>query len=179
MYRRLKALSKRFKMLGADHVDDTWVRRKYVAALMHFKPIDLKILKKKHKFYEMTSNEVMQEVEASIVETKVALDKCNRALGERRGGNLALKAKAMEMEDEVEADHDSCATSSPEDIKYDLNEYLALAARTFCKNPAQFKSSLNKKDVTNRAGGFRTRVCYNCGLQDHFISECPYEKKEE
>src|SRR4051794_21357655 len=121
MYRRLKALAKRFKRLGADHVDDTWVRRKYVAALMHFKPIDLKILKNKHNFYEMTSNEVMQEVEASIVETKVALDKCNRALGERRGLNLALKAKGMEMEEEDEADHDPCAASSPEDIKYDLN----------------------------------------------------------
>src|SRR4051812_29369403 len=97
MYRRLKALAKRFRRLGSDHIDDTWVIRKYVASLMHFKPIDLKILKNKHNFYEMTSNEVMQEVEASIVETKVALDSRNRALGERRGGNLAFKAKAMEM----------------------------------------------------------------------------------
>src|SRR4051812_13815365 len=71
MYRRLKALATIFKRFCADHVDDTWVRRKYVAALMHFKPIDLKILKNKHNFCEMTSNGVMQEVEASIVETKV------------------------------------------------------------------------------------------------------------
>ena len=36
MYRRLKALAKRFKKLGADHVNDAWVKRKYVKALMHF-----------------------------------------------------------------------------------------------------------------------------------------------
>ena len=59
---------------------------------MHFEPIDLKILKNKHNYHEMTSNEVMQEVEASKVETKVAMDSRNRALGERKSGNLALKA---------------------------------------------------------------------------------------
>ena len=100
MYRRLKALAKRFRKLGAEHANDAWVKRKYVKALMHFAPIDLKILKNKHNYHEMTSNEVMQEVEASKVETKVAMDSRNRALGDRRGGNLALKARAVEREEE-------------------------------------------------------------------------------
>ena len=67
MYRCLKALAKRFRKLGAEHANDAWVKRKYVKALMHFAPIDLKILKNKHNYHEMTSNEVMQEVEASKV----------------------------------------------------------------------------------------------------------------
>jgi hypothetical protein len=25
----------------------------------------------------------------------------------------------------------------------------------------------------------RSRVCYNCGKSEHFIAQCPYEKKEE
>ena len=166
MYRRLKALAKRFRKLGAEHANDAWVKRKYVKALMHVAPIDLKILKNKHNYHELTSNEVMQEVEASKVETKVAMDSRNRALGERRGGNLALKAKAVEREEEEEDGNESCVAWTAEDIKYDLNEYLALAARTFWKNPAQFKSGWNKKDVPSKSGGPRARVCYNCGFQE-------------
>ena len=68
MYRRLKALTKRFIKLGAEYENDAWVKSKYVKALMPFESFDLKTLKNKHNYHEMTSNEVMQEVEASKVE---------------------------------------------------------------------------------------------------------------
>jgi hypothetical protein len=41
MYRRLKALAKRFKKLGAEHADDAWVKRKYIQSLMHLEAHNL------------------------------------------------------------------------------------------------------------------------------------------
>jgi hypothetical protein len=79
----------------------------------------------------MTSNEVMQEIEASTVGTKNALASRNRALGDRKGGNLALKAKVMEREEGEEDDESTSIEWSADDIKYDLNEYLALTAKHF------------------------------------------------
>jgi hypothetical protein len=131
MYRRLKALAKRFKKLGAEHADDAWVKRKYIQSLMDLEANNLKIIKNKHNYHSMTSNEVMQEIEASTVGTKNALASRNRALGDRKGGNLALKAKVMEREEGEEDDESTSIEWSADDIKYDLNEYLALTAKHF------------------------------------------------
>ena len=38
MYRRLKTIATSFSGLGATHVDDAWIKRKYVSALMTFEP---------------------------------------------------------------------------------------------------------------------------------------------
>ena len=42
MYRRLKTIATNFSGLGATHVDNAWIKRKYVSALMPFEPTDLK-----------------------------------------------------------------------------------------------------------------------------------------
>ena len=42
MYGRLKTLAKAFYDVGATYVDDAWVKRKYVNALLPFEPIELK-----------------------------------------------------------------------------------------------------------------------------------------
>ena len=100
MYRRLKALAITFSNLGATHIDDNWVKMKYVNALIPFEAADLKTLKNKHNYDQMTSNKVMQEIYAFKVESKLAEDSRARALGMRRGANLTLKAKAVEEVDE-------------------------------------------------------------------------------
>ena len=44
MYRRLKGIATTFRKHGATHIDDAWIKRKYVSALMPFEPTDLKSL---------------------------------------------------------------------------------------------------------------------------------------
>ena len=66
-----------------------------------------------------------------------------RALGMRRGGNLALKAKAVEEVDEESGDAN--AEWCPEDIKYDLHDNLALAARNFWRDPVKYTSRGNQR----------------------------------
>ena len=48
MYRRLKTIATNFSSVGATHVDDAWIKRKYVNTLMPFKPTDLKSLQGRH-----------------------------------------------------------------------------------------------------------------------------------
>ncbi|KAK1681657.1 hypothetical protein QYE76_042505 [Lolium multiflorum] len=100
MYRRLKALAISFRDLGATYVDDDWIKRKYINALLPFEPADLRILKNKHNFEQMTSNDVMQEMDAFKVESKIAVDSRARAIGMKRSENLALKAHVCVEDDE-------------------------------------------------------------------------------
>jgi hypothetical protein len=58
MYRRLKAIATTFKNLGAHHIDDEWIKMESVQG--------------KHNFHEMTSNQVMQEIQAYKVAAKNA-----------------------------------------------------------------------------------------------------------
>jgi hypothetical protein len=42
MYRRLKTIATTFKNLGTHHIDDEWIKMKYILAYMPFEPTDLK-----------------------------------------------------------------------------------------------------------------------------------------
>ena len=55
-------------------MDDAWIKRKYVSALMPFESIDLKSLQGRHNYHLMSSNEVMQEMAAFKVAAKNAED---------------------------------------------------------------------------------------------------------
>ena len=51
MYRRLKSIATTFKSLGASHIDDAWIKRKYVSSLMPFESADLKTLQGRHNYH--------------------------------------------------------------------------------------------------------------------------------
>ena len=85
MYRRLKVIATDFKSVGADHVDDAWIKRKYVNSLMPFEPTDLKRIKGRQNYHLMSSTEVMQEMCSFQVATKLANDSRNRAIGMTQG----------------------------------------------------------------------------------------------
>ena len=104
MYIRLKVLARKFYNVGSTYADDAWVKRKYVNALMPFEPIELKGIQGKHNYIHMSSNEVMQKIQASMVATKNAQDNRARAMGMRHGPSLSLKANVvcLDENDEVE-----------------------------------------------------------------------------
>ena len=96
MYRRLCALATTFREHGAIHVDDTWIKRKYINCYNYFEPADIKSLQGRHNYHTMTSNEVMQEMQSYKVAAKNSIDSRNRAIGMHKGANLALKAVVIE-----------------------------------------------------------------------------------
>jgi hypothetical protein len=69
---------------------------KYVSLLMPFELIDLKILQGRHNYHTMTSNKIMQDMQAFKVATKNVEDARPCAIGMQKGGNLAWKAKVVE-----------------------------------------------------------------------------------
>src|SRR3954471_14558094 len=112
MYRRIKEIATTFRNHGASHVDDAWIKRKYVNALMPFEPTDLKSLQGRHNYHLITSNEVMQEMSAFKVAAKNAEDDHARAMGMQKGVNVALKTSvAGHDEDDIEDMY------CPEDVK--------------------------------------------------------------
>ena len=180
MYRRLKSVATTFRDHGATYVDDAWIKRKYVSALMPFEAIDLKSLQGRYNYHLMTSNEVMQEMAAFKVAAKNAEDARARAIGMHKGVSLALKAKVVEEEDE-KFEVEPSSMRSPEEVKFAYHDFMALQASTFWKDPIKAKAMTDQRNFNGgrRSSGPRTRVCYNCGDQYHFVAECKYQRRED
>jgi hypothetical protein len=88
MYQRLKAIATTFKNLGAHYIDDEWIKMKYVLAYMSFEHADLKSVQERQKYHEMTSNQVMQEMQAYKVAAQNAEDARARAIGMQKSSTL-------------------------------------------------------------------------------------------
>jgi 2,4-dienoyl-CoA reductase-like NADH-dependent reductase (Old Yellow Enzyme family) len=74
MYQRLKGIATTFRNHGALHIDDNWIKMKYVSSLMPVEPISLKSPQGSHNYHAMTSNKIMQEIQAFKVAIKNAED---------------------------------------------------------------------------------------------------------
>ena len=53
MFRRLTIIATDFKSVGADYIDDAWIKRKYVSALMPFESIHLNSIKGRESYPKM------------------------------------------------------------------------------------------------------------------------------
>ena len=179
MYCRLKLLAKTFSNVGVTYADDAWVKRKYVNALMPFEPIELKAIQGRHNYLQMSSNEVMQEVQASKVATKNAQDSRARAMGMKAGPSLALKAKVvcLDENDEVEVCPHNMA---PDVLEKAYNDHVALSSTSFWRDPAKAKAynDLKMNPSGKKEFASKTKTCYNCHDKNHFFKDCPYENRE-
>ena len=177
MYARLITIAAAFRNVGATHIDDKWIKEKYVEALWPHEPQDLKTLQGRHNYYQMTSHELMQELQSFKVAEKNANDALKRAMGIAKGENLALKATVVaEVKSQEIPPHINC----PEEMKHEWSEHMAFAARTFWRDPAKAKEQNYQRNNSSNfksTGGART--CYNCGERFHFVAECPYEPRED
>src|SRR5664279_1510226 len=132
----------------------------------------------------MSSNEVMQEMSSFQVSAKLAQDSRARAIGMHKGASLALKAKVVakvvDQEDDDESEEE-VASLQPKEYKALHKDYMALAAKTFWKNPAKAKAFVEEKTKSSgfKEGAPRVRSCFNCQDKYHFIAECPYENRED
>jgi hypothetical protein len=124
MYRRLKAIATTFKNLGAHHIDDEWIKMKYVLAYMPFEPTEFKSVQGIHNYHGMTSNQVMQEMQAYKVAAQNAEHARARAIGLQKSSNLALKASVVEREVPFQASVDARLEMCPEDMSHEYHEHM-------------------------------------------------------
>ncbi|KAK1695261.1 hypothetical protein QYE76_011958 [Lolium multiflorum] len=180
MYRRLITIADAFQNVGAQHIDDFWIKDKYIDCMMPYEPIDVKSLLGRESYSKLTSYQVVHEMQALKVAEQNSQDSRNCAIGMARGTNLALKVNTVEEVDTQEPYRISWSMSYPEDLEYHYHDHMAFHARTFWVDPSKAKKENIKR---NNASGFkssgpRSRSCFNCGDKFHFIAECPYENRE-
>ena len=132
LYRRITSLVVRMLDHGAREVDDAWMKRKFMQAILPFRRHTTMSVRERSDFHTMSSNAVVNEFVALEILEKNADDAHARA--QRLGSsNLALKAKATiddeEGVEDVEEEEEDLSTN--EEIKYDFNEFMALQTRAF------------------------------------------------
>ncbi|KAK1593730.1 hypothetical protein QYE76_048270 [Lolium multiflorum] len=133
-------------------------------------------------FRAMTSDEVLSEVIALDISKKNAEDLVARAHNTRKP-ILALKMKEHRAS---ESDEDPIEWS-PDDLKTNYHEHMALAAKSFWDGnktsnlrPRRYlprdSSRYSSKSPREEQKG---RACYNCGDKSHFVVDCIFERRED
>jgi hypothetical protein len=79
----------------------------------------------------MTSNQVMQEMQAYKVVAQNAEDASARAIGMQKSSNLALKASVVEREVPLQANVDARLEMCPKDMRHEYHEHMAFYGKTF------------------------------------------------
>ncbi|KAK1647576.1 hypothetical protein QYE76_065381 [Lolium multiflorum] len=180
MYGRLITVADAFRNVGATHINDSWIKDKYIDCMMPFEPIDVKNLVGRECYSSLTSQQAVHEMQALKVLEQNSHDSRNRAIGMSRGDNLALTVNYVEEVIPQEQYRASWSMTYPEDLEFHYNDHMAFHAKSFWVDPSKAKEDNIKR---NKKSGFttlgpRTRSCYNCDDKRHFIAECPYENRE-
>ena len=139
MYRRLITIADAFRNVGAQHIDDFWIKDKYIDCMMPFEPIDVKTLVGRESFPSLSSQQVVHELQALKVLEQNSQDSRNRAIGMSRGTNLALMVNTMEEVNPQEPYRTSWSMSYPEDLELHYNDHMAFHAKTFWVDPSKAK----------------------------------------
>ncbi|KAK1628842.1 hypothetical protein QYE76_003157 [Lolium multiflorum] len=180
MYGRLLIVADAFRLSGATHINDSWIKEKYIECMMPFVPIDVKTLVGRECYSSLSSQDVVHEMQALKVLEQNSHDSRNRAIGMAKGNNLALVVNPVEEVYPQEQYRASWSMTYPEDLECHYHDHMAFHAKSFWVDPSKAKEDNIKR---NHKSGFtsfgpKTRSCYNCDDKRHFIAECPYENRE-
>src|SRR4051812_11692017 len=109
-------------MVGMD-IDDGWVKRKFITAMLPDKKQTTKVIRQRSNFGALTSQQVLDEfVTMEILDSTAELKLSRQRVTKRP--SFALKDKEVQV-DEDEDDEDV----GPQDTKYAYNEHMVLASR--------------------------------------------------
>ncbi|KAK1683797.1 hypothetical protein QYE76_044645 [Lolium multiflorum] len=64
MYARLVTVADAFRIVGATHINDSWIKDKYIDCMLPFEPIDVKTLVGRECYSSLTSQQAVQEMQA-------------------------------------------------------------------------------------------------------------------
>ncbi|KAK1627009.1 hypothetical protein QYE76_001324 [Lolium multiflorum] len=180
MYSRLLIVADDFRLIGATHINDSWIKEKYIECMMPYVPIDVKTLVGRECYSSLSSQDAVHEMQALKVLEQNSHDSLNRAIGMSKGNNLALVVNPLDEVHPQEQYRASWSMSYPEDLECHYHDHMAFHAKSFWVDPSKAKEDNIKR---NHKSGFtsfgpKTRSCYNCDDKRHFIAECPYENRE-
>ncbi|KAK1665963.1 hypothetical protein QYE76_054122 [Lolium multiflorum] len=64
MYSRLLIVADSFRLIGATHINDSWIKEKYIECMMPYVPIDVKTLVGRECYSSLSSQDVVHEMQA-------------------------------------------------------------------------------------------------------------------
>jgi hypothetical protein len=164
MYGRLLTVADAFRLVGATHINDSWIKEKYIECMMPFVPIDVKTLVGRECYSSLTSQQVVHELQALKVLEETSHDSRNRAIGMAKGSNLALVVNSVEEVVPQESYRASWSMTYPEDLQCHYHDHMAFHAKSFWVDPSKAKEDNIKRNNKNGFTSFgpKTRSCYNC-----------------
>ncbi|KAK1650001.1 hypothetical protein QYE76_067806 [Lolium multiflorum] len=64
MYSRLLIVADSFRLIGATHINDSWIKEKYIECMMPYVPIDVKTLVGRECYSSLSSQDAVHEMQA-------------------------------------------------------------------------------------------------------------------
>ncbi|KAK1632003.1 hypothetical protein QYE76_006318 [Lolium multiflorum] len=80
MYSRLLIVADSFRLIGATHINDSWIKEKYIECMMPYVPIDVKTLVGRECYSSLSSQDAVHEMQALKVLEQNSHDSLNRAI---------------------------------------------------------------------------------------------------
>ena len=99
LYRRVTTLVVALQDHGRKDTDDTWIKSKFLKAIMPFNKAMYSVIRQRPDFHTLTSSEVLDEFIAMNIMNKTADNALARVRSKKRTPSLALKAKAIPEEE--------------------------------------------------------------------------------
>jgi hypothetical protein len=191
MFDRLMVIVGKIRGLGGDELDDHFVVKVMSEAFAPRNPTLVTLIREKKTFEEFSPNDVLRrilthelmdreihhrkkigELEAKLNNLKVK-DVALHANKSSKPSTSSKPSKSKSKKVEVE----SCTSDSSEDEDESPHveiEDMVLFMKTYKKGLKKQGYKLAKKKFPNK----KKRTCYNCGSTEHFIADCPNEKRE-
>ncbi|XP_066374073.1 DEK domain-containing chromatin-associated protein 4-like [Miscanthus floridulus] len=201
MFDRLMVIVGKIRGLGGEEVNDHKVVKIMLEAYSPRNETIVTLIRDKKKFEYFTPSDVLGRILTFDLQREEALER--RRLGElqaRMDGmkikDVALKANKNSKQSALSSSKNSkqLSSSQSKSIKpskqevettsssegesdgeqYEKIDDMALFMRRFNKGIKKNGYKLMKRRFPNK----KRRTCYNCGSTEHFIADCPNEKKE-
>jgi hypothetical protein len=181
MYNRLKKLVNKVRAYGSKRWGDQRVIDRMLQAYAVKDTTMISLIQQDPTFKKMTPNYVLGKIinHEMLVEEAQHVKNLSKGIMSSKKQDIAFKAtkkskskKVVEESSSEEEDDDSNDESS----EYDPEE-MALFIRRFSK--LMGKQKVFKGDKKNKFKSKTKRACYNYGKYDHYITNCPYEHREE
>jgi hypothetical protein len=198
MFDRLMVIVGKIRGLGGDELDDHYVVKVMVEAFAPRNPTLVNLIREKKRFEEFSPNDVLEriltdelmdkeiqhgkkigELEAKLNNLKVkevALhsNKSSKPTTSSKHSTPSKPSKTKSKKVEVESSISDSSEDEDEGSHVEIGD-MALFLKTY-------RRGLKKQGYKFAKGKFpnkKKRTFYNCGSTEHFIADCPNEKREK
>jgi hypothetical protein len=197
MFDRLMVIVGKIRDLGGDELDDHYVVKVMLEAFSPRNSTLVTLIREKKRFEEFSPNDVLgrilthevmdkeiqhrkkigeQEAKLNNLKVKeVALhsNKSSKPTTSSKHSTPSKPTKSKSMKVEVESSTSDSSEDEDEGSHVEIGD-MALFMMTYKRGLKKQGYKFAKKKFPNK----KKRTCYNCGSTEHFIADCPNEKRE-